>query len=1030
MSATRACIRRPIAVAMFYLAVALLGIISFARLPIALLPDVAYPTVVIYTAYPDVGPAEVERLITERVEDQVARLPGVHEVTSVSREGASAVTVRFVWGADMDFAVLNVRERLQTLSLPERADRPVVLRSDPGSQPLIGVSVTGLTDPRALRELTGTVFRRRLEQIDGVAQVAVTGGLEREIHVEVDVRRLEAHGIAMDDVAMALEAANHRVPGGTVQRQGFLYHLRTMGHLESVRAIEDVVVVRRHRKGGAVGAVVRVRDVASVRDGFRDRRSITRYNGEESVGLLLFTEPDANAVRVGREVRQVLDELRAEHGAVRLHIATNQADFVEDALASVGAALAVGAVLAFLVLFVFLRDPRYPIAVAVAIPVSVVATFLLLDVAGISLNIMSLGGLALGVGMLVDNSIVVLESISRQRELQRLAGVSPARAAVMGTAMGAEEVKGAIAASTLTTIAVFGPILYVEGVAGALFGALSLTVAFSLLTSLLVALTLLPTMASRWEDRRSPSPSGPFARAYDRLAGWHQRVLVAALRNRRRVALLTLLLVVAAAVVGASLDRGLLPAVDDGGFRVHLALAPGTPLTETADAAARIEGVLLAEPGVVAAFSRVGEEEGLAPARSDRVGPHTAAIDVLLDEGSRVMDVVAAVRGRLEAIQPGRISIATGQSNPLGRVLGAYEAAVVVRVVGEDLAEALTYAGSLERALGRVSALTDVRVDVEPGRPEVRIDVDGERAASFDMDPRRISDTVDRFMLGTEATQLVAFDRRTPVVVRLSEQDRRSPDLLHDLQVDGFPLRALAATEEARGPGAIQRRDRGRIVPVVAGVARADLAAAVADARSAIAQHAAPPGVRAEVGGVNEEMQRSFDDLRRAFVVAVLLVYMILAAQLASFVHPLTVLLSVPMALVGAVAALRITGEGLNTMSLIGFVILTGVVVNDAILKVDFIQRARARGAALDDAILEAGAARLKPILMTTVTTVLGLAPMALSLGRGADLRAPLAIVVIGGLVAASTFTLVVIPVAYHGLESARAWTARRVGSL
>ena len=571
MSLPRRSIGRPVAVAMVFLAVAFLGMISFSRLPIDLLPDVSYPRLVIYTQYTGVGPAEVERFVTARVEEQVARVPGVQEVESVSREGVSLVTVRFVWGTNMEFAVLNVRERLQTLDnvLPEQSDRPVVLRTDPRSEPVMAISVAGQSDLRGLKELAESVFRRRLEQIDGVAQVAVTGGLEREIQVEVDPRRLESFGLTIGQIATALEAANYSLPGGTVRRGRFSYHLRTLGEFETVQQIGDVVVARRGVAGGGSSgpggagdtsgspasgsALVLLRDVATVRDGFEDRETVARYNRQEAVGLLLFKESDANTVRVADEVAGVLEELRGEYEELHVDVAMSQAGFIADAISNVIQALVVGGILAFLVLFLFLRDARYPVAIALAIPISVVGTFSLLDLAGVSLNIMSLGGLALGVGMLVDNSIVVLENIFRHRQLQA-AGVEAG--SLDAAAVGAEEVQGAITASTLTTVSVFGPIIYVEGVAGELFGALSFAVAFSLLASLLVALTLLPAMAARWERvpyghvpwtarifhtarRRVGSgfarvfgpPLRAFDRAFDRFAAWYHGVLAAALRS-------------------------------------------------------------------------------------------------------------------------------------------------------------------------------------------------------------------------------------------------------------------------------------------------------------------------------------------------------------------------------------------------------------------------------------------------------------------------------------------------------------------
>ncbi|MFO7893299.1 MAG: efflux RND transporter permease subunit [Longimicrobiales bacterium] len=1062
MSLPRRSIRRPVAVAMLFIAVAFLGLISFARLPIDLLPDVSYPKLIIYTEYTGVGPAEVERFVTERVEQQVARVPGVQEVESVSREGVSLVTVRFTWGTDMDFAVLNVRERLQTLDneLPEQADRPVVLRTDPRSEPIMAVSLAGQADLRALKELGESVFRRRLEQIEGVAQVAVTGGLEREIQVEVNPAKLEAYGLTVDAIAGALEAANYSLPGGTVRQGRFSYHLRTLGEFETVQQIGSVVVARPGAGSGAgsggggggdsgesdeeaeTSGVITLRDVATIRDTFEDRESIAKYNGQEAVGLLVFKESESNTVRVAQSVGEVLDQLQEEYDELSVDVAMSQAGFIADSISNVVQALVLGGILAFLVLFLFLRDARYPVAIALAIPISVIGTFSLLDLAGVSLNIMSLGGLALGVGMLVDNSIVVLENIFRHRELQA-AGME--RATLDSAAIGAEEVQGAITASTLTTISVFGPIIYVEGVAGELFGALSFAVAFSLLASLLVALTLLPTMAARWElhadehvgwARRGVRATGrtlgrglkavfdpplrAFDRAFDRFADGYHRVLGAALDRRGRVVAITVVLLVGAVVVGLGLDRSVLPDVDQGSFRVRVELAKGTPLEQTDELVTRLESIFLGHEGVEAVFSQVGQQVAVAGMDEQETGLHTATLEVRLEEHTSTDEVLAALRPELRRFPPGAVSISTGQATALGRLMGGSDADIAVRIRGDDLDGALAYAQALERVLDGVESLTNVRLGVELGQPEIQVEIDRERAAAYGIETRAIAQTVERYMLGAEATEFVEFDRKIPIVVRLPQEDRRSLATLDQLRVEGVPLRELVRTREALGPSEIQRREQSRVVPVLADVASGGLAGAVEDIRVAIADQPVPRGLRLEIGGENEEMRRSFRDLAFAFGLALLLVYMILAAQFESFIHPFTILLSVPLALVGALAALWIAGAGLNTMSLIGVVILVGIVVNDAIIKVDFINQARARGAVLRDAIMEAGSARLRPIIMTTVTTVLGLTPMALGIGRGADLRAPLAIAVIGGLLTATVLTLIVVPVAYDLVEGVR----------
>ena len=495
MSLSRLSVRRPVGVAMVFLCVLMLGAISFSRLPIDLLPEVGYPRLVVYTSMPETGPEEIERLITEPIEGQVATTPQAERVTSISREGVSLVTLRFAWGTDMDFAMLNVREKLDNVRsrLPTTASRPRILRVDPESEPIMVLSVAG-ADLWETKELADNVFRRRLEQLDGVAQVTVAGGLEREIVVEVNPELLESYGLTIQNVQQALAQANQAAGSGTILQGSLRYPLRSLGEFRTMADIEQVVVRGPQQGGEGAGRTIRVSDVGRVVDGYADREVLARYNGSEAVGLLLFKESGANTVQVARQVDDILEILREEFPTVTVDIASSQAGFIRDSINNVVWNIVEGGVLAFLVLFLFLRQPRYPLVIALSMPVSLIGTFALMDVFGVSLNIMSLGGLALGVGMLMDNSIIVLENIFRHRE----EGVDQTETASRAT----EEVMGAITASTLTTIAVFGPIIYVEGVAGELFRDLSLAVASSLMASLVVAFTLLPAIAARFGGAR------------------------------------------------------------------------------------------------------------------------------------------------------------------------------------------------------------------------------------------------------------------------------------------------------------------------------------------------------------------------------------------------------------------------------------------------------------------------------------------------------------------------------------------------
>jgi HAE1 family hydrophobic/amphiphilic exporter-1 len=680
----------------------------------------------------------------------------------------------------------------------------------------------------------------------------------------------------------------------------------------------------------------------------------------------------------------------------------------------------------------FLRDPRYPIAIALAIPISVVTAFGLFHLAGVSINIMSLGGLALGTGMLVDNSIVVIENIFRHREK----GLAAAAAAALGT----EEVQRAITAATLTTIAVFGPIVYVEGVAGEMFASLSFAVAFSLIASLLVAVTLLPTMAARWSnaesDRvRSPGPIArlfrrplaAFDRSWERFALFYQAVLGSALVHRRRVVLASVVLLALSIPIAFQLPRSVLPEVDQGEFRARMELERGTPLDQTAQRATQLEQLIREDDAVDVVFSRIGRQAAVVGMDEEHSGLNTALLEVRLHPGHRTNDVLDRLRPKLAALPAGAVTLETGHATALGKLLGAGEADLAVRVRGENMDSAMAYAGLVSRRLRDVPAVTNVRVGVELGQPEYIVEIDRERAAAFGIDPASVVTVIENAMRGrASANPFVAFDRKIPIMVRLPEDDRRSLETLDLLTVQNVPVRQLITVREAVGPVEIQRLDQGRVIPVYADAADNDVEAAVSAVEAALAGAPPPHPMRYEIGGENEEMRRSFRELTFAFLLALLLVYMILAAEFESLVQPFTILLSVPLGLIGAILALWLFGAGLNTVSLIGIVILVGIVDNNAVVMLDFINQRKDEGAAVREAILDAGRARLRPILMTTITTMLAIMPMMLGIGAGAGLQAPLAIAVFGGLFSATALTLLVIPVVYEMIDDFQAWVRGR----
>ena len=1021
MSLPGLAVRRPVAVATFFVGVAVIGVVSLLRMPVSLLPDIAYPRLVVWTVLPEASPVEVEGHVTEPIEAALSAVPGVLAIESLSAEGRSRVVVRFPWGTDMEFAQLHVRERLDNLAgtLPQGAERPTILRVDPGAEPILVASATA-TGPASLREierLAETVFRRRLEQLEGVGRVAVVGGAEREIRVEVDPARLEAHGLSIGDVAEALEQANASAPGGTIRRGRHRYALRALGELTTLEQVAEVVVAR-----GAGGGTVSVADMAAVTDGTAARESAAYLGGRPTIALLVYRERGANTVRAARRVEATFAELERQFPGVELATVTGQAGFITAAIGNVVWALLLGGLLAYLVLFPFLKDPRWPGVLALSIPISIVAAFVLLHVSGVSLDIMSLGGLALGVGMLVDASIVVLENVFRHRER----GLAPAAAAIRG----AEEVQGAITASTLTTIAVFGPIIYVEGLAGALFGELALAVAFSLLASLLVALTLLPVVAARLGPREGLS--GPADRSvtsvidrgldrfevgFARVAAAYERALARALDRPRRILAWTGGALAVALVVAFFLPRDVLPGVDQRAFTARLNLAPGTPIERSEALALRVDAWLREQPEVEAVLTRVGQASPAEAVRAEGRGSHTAILDVRLGSaGAPTREVMERLRDAFDNLPPGVLALGTGAATELGAVLGTAESDLAVEVRGEDRETLRLVAGEISRRFAALPMLADVSSGLEEAHPEIRISLDRDAIAGHGLAIEEVVRALTDRTRGRIATQLVEFDRRVPVLVRAGERERGDLNRILAGLVGGVPLRLLVEVEKTAGPTAIRRTDQERVVPVTADVAVGGLSGAIEAVEDVLRGLDLPGGVKVEVGGGGEELGRSFRGLGFAFLLALLLVFMILAAQFESLRLPFIVLLAVPLSLIGAILLLALAGSGLNTMSLIGIVVLIGIAVNDAIVKVEFIRRAQAWGLPARAAIEEAGRARFRPIVMTSVTTILGLLPMATGLGSGAELRSPLAIAMIGGMATSTALTLFVVPIFYQWL--------------
>ena len=1018
-------VKRPVTVMMGAVTLLLFGLISLGNLSVNLLPDLSYPTLTVRTELEGAAPAEIETLLTRPIEESVGTVNNVRRINSVSRTGQSDVILEFAWGTDMDMAGLDVREKLEVLQLPLDASRPSLLRFNPATDPIVrlglGFEQTPEIETRALKALrrhADEQLKKAIEPVAGVAAVKISGGLEDEIQIEIDPERMARLNIDVADLAARLAAENLNVSAGRLETGSQRYLVRTMNQFTSVAGIAGMIVADRGQQP------VYLRDVADVSQGFSERKAVIRLDGREAVELAVYKEGDTNTVGVAKAVLERLETVRAElPDGMQLVVVENQANFIGQAIDEVVGNALLGGLLAMLVIFAFLRDWASTLIVAVCIPVSIVATFFLMAETGISLNIMSLGGIALATGLLVDNAIVVLENISRQRsadsELPQASPESRAGAAIRG----GSEVAGAVLASTLTTIAVFFPLAFVEGVAGQLFSDQALTVTYALAISLLVALTLIPMLAARLGGRagkRLATGEQGGGRLMQAVRTRYQGILERALQRRFAVLALATALLCGSLAFLVQQDTELVPQLAQGRFEVTAEMPPGTPLSETDRVMRRLQSA--AEPvaeidyvfGVAGSGNRID-------ANPTEAGENISRILVALNDVSSTAERRAMAELRaVAAVQPG---LKTRISRP---ALMSFDKPIEIQIAGYDLDALKSVADDVMARLTNSDRLVDLESSMDRGHPEVQVHFDQARIATLGLSVRQVADQLVNTVRGTVATRYSWRDRKIDILVRAGEANRSSIDDIRSLIVNPGSARpvtldAVAEIVTAAGPAEIRRANQERVAVISANLAFGALSAAVEDVDTRLADMPVPPTMRLSVLGQNEEMQASIRSLLFALGLAVFLVYVVMASQFESLLHPFVILFAVPLAAIGVAAALAVTGTTISVMVFIGMIMLSGIVVNNAIVLVDLINRLRAEGVERTCAIMQAGGERLRPILMTTLTTALGLLPMALGLGEGAEIRTPMAVTVIGGLLVSMALTLIVVPVVYTLLDRSAA---------
>ena len=1087
-------VKRPVAVSMFTFAVLLFGMVSLGRLSVNLLPDLSYPTLTIRTDYDGAAPGEVEQLVSKPIEEAIGVVKGVRKVTSTSRAGQSDVVLSFAWGTDMDFASLEVREKLDVLQLPLDIEKPRLLRFNPSLDPVIKLGLTAQSDTsslsvaqmKRLRLYAEQQVKRALESVEGVAAVRVGGGLENEIHILIDQQKASQLSIPITRIIDRVSAENINAAGGRIDNAAQAFLVRTLNQFETLSDIENLFI------GRFEGRNIQLKDVATVESAYKDRDVVTRFNGNEGIEIAIYKEGDANAVNVAQKVASRLNEVNNNLPSnYTLSEIYDQSVFIKQAIDNVKSAAVMGGILAMLVLYLFLKDFWATVIISVSIPVSVIATFNLMYANDISLNMMSLGGIALAVGLLVDNSIVVLENIDRHKKL-KVAGSDNATANEKTTAEatdteasaaseGTKEVSGAIVASTLTTMAVFVPLIFVEGIAGQLFKDQALTVSFALAASLVVALTLIPAMAHKKKKQQldhedvftTPAPTPPtstfgkvmyyvtlpvrwvfrlifvflpaalvtlvigawhivskllsvafkpliwiFNKGFDLLASAYEKLLRVSLRAKALVLATAFILAAGAIMLVPKLGMELIPTLSQGEFSVEVTLPAGSPLARTDAIISELAAVAVnnndgSETKVLRTYAMSGTGS-LISAAPNQGGDHWGRLNIVMQPSATAADMDAVKRALRDhlAFKP---QVQATFSEP---ELFSFASPIQIEIAGYDLNQLQQYGDAIATKLASFNNFADVTTSIRDGNPELKIAFHHAKLARLELDASTVSQLIAAKVGGRVATQYSVEDRKVDVLVRTQENQRDDIASVRAIVINPgsaqpITLSAVADVYMSVGPSEITRVGQQRVALVSANLAKGKLDEAVAVANKVIDETQLPLSLSATVTGQSEDMQSSFRSLQFALALAVFMVYLVMASQFESLLHPLLILFAVPLAGAGSVYGLWLTNTPLNVVVFIGLIMLCGIVVNNAIVLVDRKNQLRRQGVDKDTAILDAAKTRLRPIVMTTLTTVLGLLPMAFGFGEGAEIRTPMAITVIYGLLFASLLTLILLPVLY-----------------
>lgn len=1017
MKISQVAVGRPVLTIMVSMIVIILGAVALSRLPIDLMPDVTSPTISVSTSYSKASPLTMEELVTRPIEEALAAVPGVQEISSRSTEGSSNVQVSFSWGTDLEAASNDIRDRLDRIisRLPDEASRPSLRKYDMSATPVIMMGVTSDLDVLELRRILEEQVSYRLERVDGVASVSIWGGRSREIHINIDPLKMNALRIPLDQVISSVRAANINQPTGNIYRGNHQITIRVPGVFENLEELKNTIIVRRG------GSVVALKDIAEILDTASKVTRIVRINGQNGIQIAINKQSGTNTVKVVQGVLDEVVQINRSIPQINIIPLMDSSVFIKQSINNVSLSALLGGILAVLILLFFLRNLKSTTVISTAIPISIMATFGLLYFNGFTLNLMTIGALALGVGQLLDNSIVVMENIFRHREM----GKESKQAAIEG----ANEVGSPILASTLTSIVVFLPLLFMRGMSGIMFQQLAFVVVFALICSLATALTLVPMLSSRLiKVSAEPDPKSKrlTARLYFAIGKilstielFYKKLLAAALDNRGKTALIALLLLLAAFVLTRSIDSELMPMSDEGEVRVSLDMVAGTKLELVDQKMLEAESRIKDMPEITSIVASAGGGGW----GSSNTGSLRISLLSKSDRARSDQQIADEIRARLGAIPGTRVRVFAVSNNRLTRVMGGGGGRIEIQVRGHEMDEAYRLAGIIMQHVESVDGITDVNLSRTAGAPEDLVIIDRVKAAELGMSVQQISATLETVLSGRSAGDYLDHGKEYPIMVQVKDADQMPIKELLDLSVsnsDGVPivLRNVVSTQRGESSTVIERVNQERMIDVSANISGRNLSAVIGDIQNRLDEIPVPIGFSVEIVGDYKEQQESFRELFIGIILALVLIYMVMASQFESIRDPFIVMFSVPFALIGVSLILFITGTTFNIQTYIGIIMLAGIVVNNAILLVNTTNQLREHdNMKLREAIEEAGRRRLRPILMTALSTVLGLLPMAIGMGEGSETQAPLARAVVGGLLSSTLITLVVIPVLYSAFE-------------